>query len=273
MSLNVFEVSVLAGETAPFKLRACVIRKFSYSSRARVVVGAIIGGVAWYQATLTPFTLHVTTRPVTPPGQQETLQAIPGQRCILLITAVDEGDGGTSTPITLSATELNGLATVAVHPQTITPRQITEVNVTPSLASINQVITVIITGARSGLTREMTVMIEVLPGEDELEEYATAMRDRLIPWLASNHPELDITTDTTWTGTIVNPRILVVMHYIFLSAKWELYVTWHVTIPPYDWTRIYLRHRFAETRPSNAFEIFSVTNQETPRPIDVPDWV
>jgi hypothetical protein len=238
-----------------------------------VVVGAIIGGVAWYQSTPTPFTLHVTTRPVTPPGQQEGLQAIPGQRCILLITAVDEGDGGTGTPITLSATEPTGLATVAVHPQAITPGQVAEVTVTPSPASVNQALTVTVTGARGGLTREETVMIEVLLGDDGLENFATALRDRFVPWLASNRPELGITTDTAWTGTIVNPRILVVMHYIFLSEEWELYVTWHVTIPPYDWTRIYLRQRFTETRPSYALEIASVTNQEIPYPIDVPDWV
>lgn len=238
-----------------------------------VMVGIVIGGVAWLQTSPAPFTLDMTTRPVTPPGQQDALQAIPGQQCILLLIVADDGGVDTGTSVTLSATESTGLATVTVQPQTITPGQVAEVVVTPSLASVNKALTVTVTGARSGFTREETVMIEVLPGDDGLENYAATMRDRFIPWLASNHPELGISNDTVWTGTIVNPRILVVMHYIFLSEEWELYVTWHVTIPPYDWTRIYLRQRFAETRPMHAFEISSVTNQEIPYPIDVPDWV
>ena len=103
--------------------------------------------------------------------------------------------------------------------------------------------------------------------------YAIDMRDKFIPWLAINHPELSITDETEWSGTIVNPKILVVMHYIFLSETWEMYVTWHVTIPPHDWTRIYLRHRFTESRPAYAFEIPSVKGQGEPQAIEVPDWV
>lgn len=238
-----------------------------------IVVVAICGAVVWFQPRPAPFALHVTTRPVTPPGQQETLQAIPGQQCILLITAMDEDGGDSGTPVTLSATEPTGFATVTLQPQEITPGQVAEVTVTPSPASVNQVLTVTIIGARNGFTSEVTMMIEVLPRDDELENIATALRDRFVPWLASNHSEFGISNATAWTGTIVNPRILVVMHYIFLCEEWELYMTWHVTIPPYDWARIYLRQRFAETRPSYAFEISSVINQETPRPIDVPDWV
>jgi len=99
------------------------------------------------------------------------------------------------------------------------------------------------------------------------------MRDKFIPWLAANYPEFGITSETEWTGTVVNPNFLVVMHYIFFSEDWEMYVEWHVTIPPDDYARIYLRHRFTEARPSYAFEISSVEAQEEPHAIEVPDWV
>jgi len=99
------------------------------------------------------------------------------------------------------------------------------------------------------------------------------MRDKFVPWLATNHPEFDITSETEWTGTIVNPGILVVMHYMFFSEDWEMYLTWHVMIPPYDWTRIYLRSRFTETQSSYAFEISSVQGEEEPHSIELPDWV
>jgi len=106
-----------------------------------------------------------------------------------------------------------------------------------------------------------------------LGELAAEMRDKFVPWLASNHPELGITSETEWIGTIVNPGILVVMHYMFYSEDWEMYVTWHVMIPPYDWTKIYLRSRFTETQSSNAFEISSVQGEEEPHSIELPDWV
>ncbi len=61
--------------------------------------------------------------------------------------------------------------------------------------------------------------------------------------------------------------------YIFLSEEWEMYVTWHVMIPPYDWARIYLRHRYNQTAPTYAFEISSVQEQAEPQAIEVPDWV
>jgi hypothetical protein len=84
---------------------------------------------------------------------------------------------------------------------------------------------------------------------------------------------LGISSETVWIGTIVNPRILVVMHYMFYSENWEMYVTWHVMIPPYDWTKIYLRPRFTETQSTMAFEISSVQGEDEPYSIELPNWV
>jgi len=100
---------------------------------------------------------------------------------------------------------------------------------------------------------------------------ATAMQDKFIPWLAVNHPEFGITSETEWTGTIVRPNIQVVMFYLFFSEDWEMGVSWHVTIPPHNWARIYLRHRFTEVSPSYAFEIPSWSEEREPHAIDPKD--
>ena len=92
------------------------------------------------------------------------------------------------------------------------------------------------------------------------------MRDRFIPWLAENQPELAIDETTVWQGTIVKPHWLVVSHYLFFGDEWEMHVSWHIMIAPYDWARIELRRRFEETLPSLAFEIPSVS---APEPTDV----
>jgi len=243
-----------------------------------VVVGAILSGCVWYFNTPAPFTMQVASRPSSPPGQSETIQSFAGQRCVCLVVVAEEegwlqGSNGYGTAVNISATEPGGTATVTVNPQAIIPGQVTEVSVIPSVASVNETLTVTIVGERGGLNKITTITIDVLKGEDGLEAYAAEMRDKFIPWLTLNHPELGITNETEWIGTIVNPRILVVMHYIFFSADWELYVTWHVTIPPHDWTHIYLRQRFTDPHPSYAFEISSVVGQEAPHAIEVPDWV
>jgi len=243
-----------------------------------IVVGAVLSGVAWYYTTPAPFTMHVTSRPSMPPGQSENIQSFAGQRCVFLVGVAEEdgwliGPRGVGTVVNIAATAPGQLAAITVHPQGIRPGQVAEVIVIPSETSVNQTLTVTVTGVRGGLKQTETITLEVLMGEDGVGAYATEMRDKFIPWLALTHPEFGITRETGWMGTIVNLRILVVMHYLFLSENWELYVTWHVTIPPHDWTRMYLRPRFTESCPAYAFEISSVKGQGEPHAIDVPDWV
>lgn len=218
--------------------------------------------------------------PTVPPAGEFELEAIPpaitnsvpGQRCVFLVAV--QGDGGGS-PITLSATAPG--AQVVVEPQSARPGMVAEITVIPAADQQETTVPVTIRGVRDGETREITASLDVLadmPGVDEERgAYAATVRDRFVPWLEANHPELGITTSTSWTGTVVTPQILVVMHYLFFSAEWEMHVDWHIMIPPYDWARIDLRHRFDETRPSYAFEIESWSSETEPRPTEVPEEI
>jgi hypothetical protein len=58
---------------------------------------------------------------------------------------------------------------------------------------------------------------------------------------------------------------------MFVSEEWELVVWWHVMIPPYDWTRMYLRHRFTEAVPSFAAEISSRAGGDAPHTMLPPE--
>jgi hypothetical protein len=197
---------------------------------------------------------------------------IAGQRCVFLITVADEGEGGNKgEAVRISATAPG--AEVTAVPNPISPGQVGEVTVIPDQASIGKTVTVTIQGERGGLNQTQTITFDVMEGEDTLEAYATEVRDRFIPWLAINYPELEITGDTQWTGTIVSPIWLVVSHYLFFSDEWEMHVSWHVMIAPHDWARIDLRHRFTEERPSHAFEISSLQAQEQPHPVDPEESV
>jgi hypothetical protein len=121
---------------------------------------------------------------------------------------------------------------------------------------------------RGAETQESVVtatVTEPIEQPDDRLITGTLMRDRFIPWLASEHPELGIDEDTVWTPRPVRPHILVVSFTMFLCEEWELVVWWHVMIPPYDWARMYLRHRSTETESSFWAEIGSVSSGALPQ--------
>ncbi len=243
-----------------------------------VVVVATIIGTWYYTQTVpepksAPFFMEVISRPFTPmKGEDESLVAIPEQRVVFLVVVEENGDGsGYGDAVEITATASG--AAVSVNNSAIKPGEVAEVTVIPDQASINKRLTITINGDRRGLEQTETIDIEILDLQDDFSELAAEMRDKFVPWLAANYPELGISSETEWIGTIVNPGILVVMHYMFYSEDWEMYVTWHVMIPPYDWTKIYLRPRFTETQSTMAFEISSVQGEDEPHSIELPDWL
>ena len=222
--------------------------------------------IAGCRAEPAPFSMQVIPEHIE--------DAIAGQRCVFLVSVADEGEGsGKGEVVSISATAPGSVVTV--NPQAITPGQVAEVTVIPVEASAGGTLTVTVDGEREGLKQTETITVRVW-GEDGLGSLAAEIRDKFIPWLAANHPEFGITSETEWTGTIVRPNIVVVMYYLFFSEDWEMGVSWHVTIPPHNWARIYLRHRFTEAAPSYAFEISSWSAQEepyAPYAIDPPESV
>lgn len=186
-------------------------------------------------------------------------QAIVGQRCVFLVELSESEKGG---PVDISAS-VDG-AEVIVEYAPLEGEGVVEVTVIPDSTSLTDTIwgdtvTGWIAGKRGEYRDSTEVMLYVLPGSDGLYEYATQVRDSFIRRLADDYPELGIDNTIEWTPTIVRPRILVVSHYLFFSDEWEMWVDWHNTIHPYDWTRSYLRRRGVEMAPSYAFEIASQT--------------
>jgi hypothetical protein len=196
--------------------------------------------------------------------------SIAGQHCVFLVVITDDGQES-ELPVSISA-EAPGAAVVIYH-EDIFAGEVAEVVVTPAQASVGETVTVTITGNRGSSTDKKIVDFAVAEGEDDRQEYAGELLDKFVSWLAENHPELGITVDTAWNGTMVSPVWLVVSHYLFFSDEWEAHTEWHVMIPPYDWARIDLRHRFDELAPSYAFEISSLDAGSEPVAIEVPETV
>jgi len=229
-----------------------------------LAVGLIVGAL-FLRSEPCPFSLQVIPEHIE--------DSIAGQRCVFLVVVADEGRGsGEGEAVNISATAPG--AAVTVNPQAITPGQVAEVTVIPDKASTGRTLSVNITGER-GLKQTDTTTVNVKEGEAMPWPYAAEVRDSFIPWLAKNHPEFGITSETEWTGTIVYPGILVVSYYLYFSEDWEMGVRWHVTIVPHDWAEIYLRNRFTETQPSHAFKIdsYQMDPQPEPHAIDPPESV
>lgn len=222
-----------------------------------------------------PFFMNLTTRPIKPASIDEShngMLGIVGQQCIFLVSIIEQS-GGDFGPVQISVLGGEEMADVHVSPKQIRTGQVAEIIVVPKTGSVGTNLTFTIVGERDNFVQTETVFVEVIDWEDSIGSTAAEIRDKFIPWLSANYPELGITNATRWEGTIVNPRLLVVMHYMFLSKDWEMYVTWHVMVPPNDWAKVYLRHRFNETQSSYAFEISSVEGGLQPHPIELPDWV
>jgi len=213
---------------------------------------------------------HINVIPEERTEDQDPFYSIAGQHFVFLVTITDE-DEESGLPVTISGTAPG--AEVVIYHEDIFAGEVAEVVVIPAQASIATTIEVTVNGNRGSVSDEKTVSFEVAEGEDDRQEYAGELLDKFVPWLAENYPELGITVDTAWNGTMVSPVWLVVSHYLFFSEEWELHIEWHIMVPPYDWAKIDLRHRFDELAPSYAFEISSLDAAGEPVAIEVPETV
>lgn len=75
----------------------------------------------------------------------------------------------------------------------------------------------------------------------EPSEYVIGKRDEFISWLYNEHPEYGDLSSQEWFSFVTYPGILVVEHWTFLSDEWEFRVCSHITIPPYNWSKMCLR--------------------------------
>ena len=98
------------------------------------------------------------------------------------------------------------MANATVYNSKIKLGQVAEVVIIPSEGSIYKNLTIAITGERNGLIRKETAYAKAVEGNDTLGPYAAGMRDKFIPWLASNYLEFGIISNTKWIGTVTDPR-------------------------------------------------------------------
>ena len=232
------------------------------------LVAALVAGACGTQEAGRPFTVSVA------PGQDPVAvrAVIPGQSTNFLVALAGtaEADGAARVTAKPSKATLE-----AITPSSIKAGQVAEVwlKIDPTIAE-ETTASVDITVLRAGVTRTVTRTMSVMPMSSEgRERDAQPHFDYWIAWLSANHPELAINASTAWQPRFVS-TLLVVSHMSYYSADWELGLAWHAaTIPPNDWSQIYLRRRTSELAPTQAFKLDSFFNRTAPYQITAPDVV
>ena len=213
----------------------CRLRPLLIGAMMVAAVACGTGGVTG-SPTLTPGPADdASVELVVQPGQFALVA--PGQLCVAIVS-VTGGDG----PVVLR-TSVSGDASVTPATFTLLPGEVADVTVVPRPGSIGTSLTLGLTAERGSRVETRSLIMEVVDWPDDLKATASELRSRFVAHLEANSPELGITSDTTWVPSITKPQILVVMHYLFFSDEWEMGITWHVTVPEYAWSRMYLRPR------------------------------
>lgn len=197
-----------------------------------------------------------------------------GQPC-LLVLQVEPSRPGEEDALIALAVEVTG-AQAVISPTPVRIGDVAEVMIVPEPERIDRTITLFARGTSAQSTDVSTWRLQVVDGfrfPDERVAHATALRDRFLAWLLDAHPELPVLPSSTWEPILIRPLHLVVSHCLFVNAQWELAVWWHVTAPPNDWARIYLRRRFEETAPSFSAQIDSAAEASVPIEIHPPPCI
>lgn len=197
------------------------------------------------------------------------LVAIPGEEVCFLVL-VDGGQG----VVAFELTAQNAAVSAARPDGLLQPGgTVGEACVITDPAATEQTtVTVTITASRNGFEQSEQRTIGIREMGDDREPLARPYLERWIAWLENAHPEFGISAATEWQPSYVQP-VLIVSHLAFWSEEWEMVISWHNMIPPYDFTEIFLRHRFTESGYSAAFRIDSFQDQTDPRPIPPRDLI
>ncbi len=86
-------------------------------------------------------------------------------------------------------------------------------------------------------------ILNVWEWEGSQQEQAYEKLAPFITYFSQNKPDFNINSNTPWEISCNDAGLLVVEHYLLKTETWELELSWHVMIPPYDWVNVYLRPR------------------------------
>lgn len=205
-----------------------------------LTVAALLGGCGGDGAGATDLTLSAVPR--------QGIQSYPGGVALWVLKVIPAS--GDSRQFQLAADAPAGVS-CSFTPSVISGPSLVECLARPdtSLAGQSTTLRVNATAIRSDLdalaadAAAIDLHLGVSNYTDGYENEARRRFQPFLSYLVDHRRELGITRQTQWEGFVSAPGILIVTWYSFLSEDWEVLIRWHVMIPPYDWTHVYLRRR------------------------------
>jgi hypothetical protein len=153
-------------------------------------------------------------------------------------------------------------AFVSVGPKAIAEGYVAEVVVVPNEGTTGNIIRVKIKAEWQGYSDTEIVSLNIREKPESLEELTTnaiSVRNKFISWVATNCPELGISLEEAWFGTVVYPNTVIIKYFLFFSEKWEVGIRWNTSTDSVDWAQMYIRLRTAQFAPSRSFEMASLS--------------
>ncbi len=93
----------------------------------------------------------------------------------------------------------------------------------------------------AGVQKEYPLHVDVREWSQTDPGQEMGKRQDFLDWLSATHPELGNIDARPSFRFCTYPEILIVEHWTFVSADWEMRVCFHVMIPPDDWSMMLLR--------------------------------
>jgi hypothetical protein len=121
--------------------------------------------------------------------------------------------------------------------------KVLEIFLIPNSTHLNHRIEIMASVSKNNMMIKNSAFVEIITWTQHNISEVIGMRDVFISHFSINEPSFNINESTIWEGFDNAPQILIVEHYLFRSAFWEMELSRHVMIAPYDWIKVYLRPR------------------------------
>jgi hypothetical protein len=121
--------------------------------------------------------------------------------------------------------------------------RVAEITIAPGMSADTGIRTVDIVATHAGDTQTVSLQVEVMIWDGTPDEFVVPKLAQLVSWVNAEHPEFGGLPNMGSFIYATYPYILIVEHWTFLNDDWEMRMCFHVMIPPYDWSKLWLRRR------------------------------
>jgi hypothetical protein len=178
----------------------------------------------------------------------DSIRSMPGGGGIFVVRIVPSADFTGSVKLNLDAdTALHVSLTKATLVKSDT---VTDITINPGLSAQEGVITFTCTASHAGKEQKHTFHVRVMEWSCDIDSTIFEKRELFRNWLVSKNSAYSELFGTLQQVYKTYPQILIVEHYTMLTPRYEFRLCYHVTISPYNWSKIWIRDR---SKPSAEF--------------------